>query len=195
LPVWHYAVLIGYDAERNVALLRSGRTQRQEMRWQRFAKSWHRGGRFAFTTLVPGEIPPHAVASRYIEAAAGLEAAGERRGAAAAYDAAIARWPDEASAWLGRGNIAYAEGDPNGAADAYLRAILLAPEDAAARNNLAQLLADAGCPDEARRQVTRAVRLAEGSTLAAAIAETRATIESMIKPASGCALENRVWPD
>ncbi len=57
--------------------------------------------------------------------------------------------------------------------------ILLAPEDAAARNNLAQLLADAGCADEARRQVVRATRLAEGTALAPAVAETRATIESM----------------
>jgi tetratricopeptide (TPR) repeat protein len=195
LPVWHYAVLIGYDTERNVALLRSGRTKRQEMRWQRFAKTWHRGGRFAFTTLVPGEIPSHAVASRYVEAAAGLEAAGERRAAAVAYDAAIARWPDEAQAWLGRGNIAYADGDRNGAVDAYSRAILLAPADAAARNNLAQLLADAGCRDEALTQVERAARVAEGSALESAVAETRATIESMEKPRANCPIGDRAWPD
>lgn len=195
LPLWHYAVLIGYDAERNVALLRSGDTKREEMRWQRFAKTWHRGGRFAFTTLVPGEIPPHAEASRYVEAAAGLEAAGQRRAAAAAYDAAIARWPDEAHAWLGRGNIAYADGDRDGAADAYLRAIQLEPADAAARNNLAQLLADAGCRDEARKQVDRAARLADGSALASAVAATRSAIESMDNSAAACPLGDRAWPD
>lgn len=195
LPAWHYAVLIGYDAERNVAFLRSGRTKREEMRWQRFAKTWHRGGRFAFTTLVPGEIPTHAEASRYVEAAAGLEAAGERRAAAAAYDAAIVRWPNEPQAWLGRGNISYADGDRNGAADAYLRAILLAPADAAARNNLAQLLADAGCPDEARKQVERAAALAAGTTLASVVATTRATIESMAERPAGCQLGDRAWPD
>ena len=57
LPRWHYAVLIGYDADRNVAVLRSGRERRLEMKWQRFAGTWHRGGRFAMTTLRPGEIP------------------------------------------------------------------------------------------------------------------------------------------
>ncbi len=137
LPIWHYAVLIGYDAERNVAILRSGRKKRLEMRWQRFAGTWHRGGRFAFTTLQPGEIPAHAEATRYVEAAAGLEAADQRRAAAIAYDAAIARWPDQAHAWLGRGNVSYADGDLTAAANAYTRAILLAPQDAAARNNLA----------------------------------------------------------
>jgi tetratricopeptide (TPR) repeat protein len=195
LPIWHYAVLIGYDAERNVALLRSGRTKRAEMRWQRFAKTWHRGGRFAFTTLVPGEIPPHAEASRYVEAAAGLEVAGERRAAAAAYDAAAARWPDEAHAWLGRGNIAYADGDRGRAADAYLRAVGLAPADAAARNNLAQLLAQAGCAQEARKQVERAEALAAGTVLASAVDATRATVESMNESAAACPLGDRDWPD
>ena len=195
LPVWHYAVLIGYDAGRNVAVLRSGRTKREEMRWQRFAKTWHRAGRFAFTTLVPGAIPSHAEPARYVEAAAGLEAAGQRQSAAAAYDAAIARWPDEAHAWLGRGNIAFADGDRNGAVDAYLRAIELAPADAAARNNLAQLLADAGCADDARRQVERAATLSAGTTLAPAVAATRATIESMKATAAACQLGDRAWPD
>jgi tetratricopeptide (TPR) repeat protein len=195
LPVWHYAVLIGYDADRNVAILRSGRTKREEMRWQRFAKTWHRGGRFALTTLHPAEVPSHAEPERFIEAAAGLEAAGQRRAAAEAYDAAIARWPDEPHAWLGRGNIAYAEGDRSAAADAYLRSILLAPNDAAARNNLAQLLADAGCPDEARIQVERAAVLAAGTTLASVVATTRATIESMGERSAGCQLGDRAWPD
>ncbi len=195
LPLWHYAVLIGYDADRNVALLRSGRTKRQEVRWQRFAKTWHRGGRFAFTTLVPGEIPRHAKVSRYVEAAAGLEAAGQSPAAAAAYDAAIARWPDDPLAWLGRGNVAYANGESNGAANAYLRAIQLAPADPAARNNLAQLLADSGCRDEARRQVERAAGLAAGTALASDVAATRATIESMSTTSAGCPLGDRAWPD
>ena len=65
LPRWHYAVLIGYDADRNVAMLRSGARARLEMKWQRFAGTWHRGGRFAMTTLRPGEIPVHAEPARY----------------------------------------------------------------------------------------------------------------------------------
>jgi tetratricopeptide (TPR) repeat protein len=195
LPAWHYAVMIGYDAERNVALLRSGRDERLEMKWQRFAASWHRGGRFAFTTLPPGVIPAHAEPARYIEAAAGLEAAGQRRAAAAAYEAAITRWPEDPLAWLGRGNVALAEGDRALAADAYLRAIRLAPDDAAARNNLAELLLDAGCLDESRRQVERASALAAGTTLEPAVADSRARIESTAATVARCRLGDRAWPD
>ena len=195
VPIWHYAVLIGYDADRNVALLRSGDKERVEMKWQRFAGTWHRGGRFAMTTLHPGEIPAHATPARYVEAAAGLEAAGQRQAAAEAYDAAIASWPDEPMAWLGRGNVAYAEGDRQAAADSYLRAILLAPGNAAARNNLAELLLDAGCLEESRRQIERASALAEGTSLAPSVADSRMKIEATVKAARDCKLEDRAWPD
>ncbi|MGQ0428836.1 MAG: PA2778 family cysteine peptidase, partial [Gammaproteobacteria bacterium] len=151
-PVWHYAVLIGYDAGLDLAILRSGRERRLEMPWEKFALAWHRGGRWTITTLDPRSVPAHAGPARYLEAAAALESAGQRAAAATAYDTAIARWPDEPLAFLGRGNVAYAAGEFEPAADKYLRAIQLAPDNAAARNNLAQVLADLGCIVEARRQ-------------------------------------------
>lgn len=195
IPIWHYAVLVGYDAERNVAVLRSGPEERLEMKWQRFAGAWHRGGRFAMTVLRPGEVPAHADAARFIEAAAGLEAAGQRPAAAKAYDAAIARWPAEPLAWLGRGNVAYADGDRTGAADAWSRAILLDPKSAAARNNLAEVLLEAGCLGESRRQIERAAALAEGTPLAPAVADSRANIEAAAATAAACEFANRIWPD
>jgi hypothetical protein len=193
LPRWHYAVLVGYDADRNVALLRSGTDRRLEMRWQRFAAAWHRGGRWAVTTLKPGVIPAHADVARYVEAAAALEAAGRREEAGAAYDAAIKRWPEAPLAWLGLGNLAYGAGDLAAAAEAYQRAIALAPRDAAARNNLAQVLADAGCAAESRKQIERAAALAVGTGLAGAVEETRAKIDAL--PAAACTLGDRSWPD
>jgi len=189
-PSWHYAVLVGYDANRNVAVLRSGRRERLEMRWQSFARSWHRAGRWAMTALAPGVIPEHAEATRYLEAAAGLEAAGDRKNAALAYDAAIARWPDEPVAWLGRGNVAHAGGNIAVAAEAYAQAIMLAPGNASAHNNLAQALADAGCIEAARREVQRAIELATGSDLGAVVAETaRSLAAAGAVPGSGsCSL-------
>lgn len=196
IPIWHYAVLVGYDAERNVAMLRSGRRERLEMRWQRFARSWDRAGRWAMTTIAPGIIPAEADAKRYLEAVAGIEASGNGQAAALSYDAAIARWPDEPVAWLGRGNVTYATGDHVAAADAFARAVSLAPDDAAARNNLAQVLSDAGCIAEARRQLERAVTLAAGTALASTVEATRAGIgDGGRSTASSCALPDRHWPD
>ena len=165
------------------------------MKWQRFAGTWHRGGRFALTTLRPGDVPAHAEPARYIAAAAGLEAAGQRRAAAAAYDAAIARWPEDPHAWLGRGNAAYADGDRAAAADAWSRAVMLDPDDAAARNNLAELLLEAGCLDESRRQVERASALAAGTALESEVAQSRSKIDATARAAARCPFEDRAWPD
>jgi tetratricopeptide (TPR) repeat protein len=196
IPRWHYAVLVGYDADRNIAVLRSGRHERREMRWQRFARSWDDADRWAISTLVPGVIPSQADAARYLEAVAGIEASGNRQAAAASYDAAIARWPDEPLAWLGRGNVAYADGDRAAAADAYMQAAILAPGDPAARNNLAQVLADAGCMDEAHRQLERALSLAAGTALSGTVETTRAQLEAGGRSTAGhCSLADRHWPD
>jgi tetratricopeptide (TPR) repeat protein len=195
LPRWHYAVLVGYDADRNVAILRSGRERRLEMRWQRFAASWHLAGRWAVAVLPPEAIPAHATAAQYLEAVAGLEAAGQRETAAAAYDTAIARWPEEPMFWLGRGNIAYAQGDLEAAADKYLRAIGLAPQDAAARNNLAVTLADGGCLDQARRQLERAAALAADTPLMKSVEDSRERIRQPVPSDTGCRLADRAWPE
>jgi len=195
IPIWHYAVLIGYDAERNLAILRSGDTERLEMKWQRFARAWHQGGRFAMTVLHPEEIPQYATPARFIKAAAGLEAAGQRQSARTAYEAAISRWPDEPLAWLGLGNVAYAAGERAAAADAWLRAIELEPGNAAARNNLAELLLDAGCLEESRRQVERASALAQGTALEAAVADGRAKIRATATRVAPRQLADRAWPD
>jgi tetratricopeptide (TPR) repeat protein len=194
-PVWHYAVLIGYDAGLDYALLRSGRVRRLEMPWEEFALAWHRGGRWAITTLDPRSVPAHAAPPRYLEAAAGLESAGQLAAAASAYDTAIARWPEEPLAFLGRGNVAYAAGDFESATDKYLRAIQLAPDHAAARNNLAQSLADLGCIGEARRQAARAVELASGTPLAVQAAETHAQLQDRQDLPGSCRMPDRIWPD
>jgi tetratricopeptide (TPR) repeat protein len=195
IPRWHYAVLVGYDTGRNVAVLRSGGRERKEVRWQSFARSWDRAGRWAMTVLPPAVIPDAAGAGDYLEAVAGIEAAGNREAAALSYDAAIARWPDEPMAWLGRGNIAYADRDRAAAADAYTRAAMLAPGDASARNNLAQVLADAGCYEEAQRQLKRALTLATGTALASAIEATRVQVEAGWQSAVQCSFPDRQWPD
>jgi ABC-type bacteriocin/lantibiotic exporter with double-glycine peptidase domain len=42
LPIWHYAVVVGFDAERHEVLLRSGTERRRTERLSRFLRSWAR---------------------------------------------------------------------------------------------------------------------------------------------------------
>ena len=75
-PGWHYAVVIGYDVEEQVFLLRSGTERRLEMPAARFLATWDRADRWAIVVLQPGQMPGAPDAGRYVEAAAALEAVG-----------------------------------------------------------------------------------------------------------------------
>jgi tetratricopeptide (TPR) repeat protein len=146
---WHYAVVIGYDADRGTVLLRSGTTRRLEMRAAAFDYTWSHSGRWGLLAVQPGEIPAHAGLEAYVAAAAALEKSHADK-ALAAYRAAAARWPDAALPWLGIGNVAAALGDWRAAESAYSEALQRDAADAAALNNHAEALARLGCPTAAR---------------------------------------------
>ena len=181
-PVWHYAVLVGYDADRNQVMLRSGHQRRLVMSWRRFAGAWQRGGSWAATLLEPGTLPARPELLAYLEACAGLEAAGMLDAAAAAYAAGAERWPDHPLVHLGLGNVAYARGELAAAVAAYRRGLDLAPADAALRNNLAQALLEAGCGAEALAEAQHAAELARGSALEP---EVQATLDGAQRAAAG----------
>ncbi len=144
LPVWHYAVVIGFDTQRNEIILRSGRTARHVMRAEKFMRTWERADFWAMVILRPGEFPQRPDATRYVHAIAALESAGQLETAAVYYRAALVRWPDNTLAMFGLGNARYAQGELTAAAALYRRLLDIQPGHVAARNNLAQLLADRG---------------------------------------------------
>ena len=186
-PGWHYAVLVGYDAARDRVVLRSGLEPRKETTAAHFLASWDRGGRWALVALQPGTIPPQADLERYLEAAAGLEAAGRPRDAAPAYAAAARHWPDAALPRLALANLAYASGDLVTAERGYRDAIRLDPGSVAARNNRAEALNRMGCPAAARREIEAARDLAVGGPLAREVEATAREIPTApVADRDGC---------
>jgi len=141
-PRWHYAVVIGYDLERAEIILRSGLERRQVVPLTTFEHTWKRSGYWGMLAMPPGQMPRTATESAYVASAVALEQAGHAQGAAAAYEAALLRWPTNLTARIGLGNAAYANHDFPRAENAYRQATLDHPESAIAFNNLAQTLAD-----------------------------------------------------
>lgn len=159
-PVWHYAVVVGYDLKREEIILRSGLERRQVLPFTTFEHTWERAGYWAMLALPPGRMPRTATEAGYIPAAMALEKAAESpKSAAAAYEAALKRWPRNLTARIGLGNAAYALGDLKRAEQAYRQATLDHPESAIAFNNFAQTLADQKRYAEALAAANRAVRL------------------------------------
>jgi tetratricopeptide (TPR) repeat protein len=156
LPIWHYAVVVGFDEETDQLVLRSGTTERLLMSGHRFMDAWDRAGRWAIVMVMPGEFPADPNQDLYLEAAAGLESAGRYDAAMKAYDAAVARWPGAATALLGIGNVHYRRHELEEAEKAYLRLLDLDPGHAVARNNLAQVLLERGDAEAALKEITAA---------------------------------------
>lgn len=185
LPAWHYAVVVGFSRESGEVILRSGTDRRRVTPAGLFARTWERGGNWGMVALSPGELPGRVDRDRYLQAAAGAEAAGRFDLAAPAYARAAQRWPGSAIAWLGLGTAAYHRGELADAERHYRRALELDPDNTAALNNLAAAVLEQGRCDEAARLVDAAIGREDADTVfAAALAGTRAEIAACTPGAS-----------
>ncbi len=158
-PVWHYAVAIGYDLDRDEIILRSGPEPRQALPLKTFEHTWARSNYWALLALPPDQLPARADAQRYIEAALALEQTRQPHAARRAYLTAMQRWPDNFAASMGAGNTAYALGDFAAAESAFAHAVRLHPDAGAALNNLADTLAQQQKFDAALEAARHAVQL------------------------------------
>src|SRR5262249_26375277 len=92
-PAWHYAVVVGYDAERSRVVGGSAPDRGRLEPLARFVRSWQRAEHWAFVALEPGELPGSASADRYVHALAGAESLLPRAAADRAYASALHAWP------------------------------------------------------------------------------------------------------
>lgn len=177
VPVWHYAVIVGYDLNAGVVWLRSGTTRRQEMSLNAFQRTWARSGHWAFLALKPGELPASAGETDMVRALVAFEKTAPPASARKAYAAAVQRWPDNLALLIGAGNSAYAAGDLPAAQAAFRKAVATHPESAAAHNNLAMVLLDLGRYDEARASAERALaRVGDSAQMREAVQDTLGSI-------------------
>lgn len=170
---WHYAVVIGYEPERELLVLRSGTKRRHLERKGYFLHSWQAGGNWAATITPAGHIPATANAAGYIRAVTESEAHLSATGIDASYAAALRRWPDDPLVLFASANRDYAAGRLAAAQSGYHRLLELQPDHLAAHNNLANILIDRGCAVGAQEHARRALELAEQEpALATAVRET-----------------------
>lgn len=157
-PVWHYAVVIGFDRERNLLLLHSARSARLEMSLFTFERTWARAQHWSMVALPPDRLPATAEPAAFALSAAALERV-KPEAAQVAYKTALQRWPNDRAALLGAGNAAYALGQRDAAVAAYRQALEQQADFADAWNNLAQVQLEQGQTAQAALSVERAITL------------------------------------
>jgi len=158
-PVWHYAVVIGYDLDKAVIILHSGITHRKTTALNTFENTWARSNHWGLVVLPPDRLPATAEENSYVKAVLGLERARQWQAAAEGYRTAVSRWPNSFSAHIGLGNSYYAQGDLNAAREVLQKTTTLFPQEGVAFNNLAHVLWKQGKKREAIKAARRAVML------------------------------------
>jgi tetratricopeptide (TPR) repeat protein len=172
---WHFAVVVGYDPQRDVLILRSGTERRQLEHRDRFLQTWQASDYWAAVITRPDQPPATATGSSFIRALSAAESHLSGQSVEAANAAALARWPADPLVLLANGNQAYAAGQLATAITRYRSLVAIDPNHLAGRNNLANALLDAGCPQLAIQEARQASALVSpDSPLAAAVQDTLA---------------------
>ncbi len=176
IPSWHYAVVVGIDAERGEVVLRSGTEERRVTPIRTYLHTWRRGGYWGMVVLAPDELPTAPERSRYFEAIAALEQAGRVEGAAIAWQTALDKWPGDTVALFGLANSRFAMRDYRAAEAAYRDLLEHDPTLIAARNNLALALAEQGEYDAAMREIGIALSENRDAAVEAELRDTEAMV-------------------
>lgn len=185
-PVWHYAVVIGYQPNDRRFILRSGDKKRHLVSGRSLIRTWRRADYWGIVALGSGDMPALPNADKYVRSVAAFEAIGDLENAMVGYQAALRRWPRNSMARLGLGNVLYAQGQLKLAESAYQQLLAMDPEHAVAMNNLAQVQSDRGCYEDASATADAALIAAPADTeMHALIQQTRQEIE-IHRTSAGC---------
>jgi Tetratricopeptide repeat/Peptidase_C39 like family len=159
IPVWHYAVIVGYDLEKRYVIVRSAKRARDEWSFPFLEYFWQESDYWSMVALPPDRLPATAREPDVVTAVAALEQAGHLAEAREAYRALLARWPESLIGLIGLGNVEYALKDMAAAEQAFRRASEVHPQSAIAFNNRAHVLAILGRLADAEAAARTAVSL------------------------------------
>lgn len=175
VPVWHYAVVVGYEPEAPAFILRSGAKKTHESGLDRFRRTWERTDHWAVVTMPPDQLPATAEPGPWLNAALDLEETGQRQAALSAYRTGRMRWPESGAFHVALVNLHYQQDDLEAAEAAARQGLEQADERRnVLRNNLANLLLETGQCREAERLARRAVAESDDGPF---VGDFRATLE------------------
>ncbi|MEX0614415.1 MAG: PA2778 family cysteine peptidase [Methylophaga sp.] len=160
MPLWHYAVVVGFDVANNELILRSGETKRWQTSFAAFERTWARADYWGLVIVPPDSLPADASLTHWMQAAYDLQQTGQTDAAETAYQTAITHWPDAADPGVALANM-YFEQQAFAKADSVYADLLAAnPKTAVLWNNRAYSLQALQCDVSAQQAAQCAIKLA-----------------------------------
>jgi len=158
-PIWHYALVIGYDLNRKQIYLHSGANKNYVVSMSVFEFTWKRSRRWAMAVLPTDTLPNDRNLINALQAAVDLEEVGQIEAANQTYQTITRRWPESLVAVMGAANTHLTLGNPENATTFYLRARNLNPQRADIYNNLAYSLLAQSCYQSSVNSIQCAISL------------------------------------
>ncbi len=158
-PVWHYAVVIGYDLNKKTITLHTGLNSNYKVSMNTFEHTWQRANNWALVVLPSDTLPNDRNLVSVLQAAVDLEQVGQIEHANLAYQAIAKRWPSSYVAIMGIANTYLSLQQPDKATSSYLRAAEIQPLQADIYNNLAYSLHAQSCHDASLKSIQCAITL------------------------------------
>ncbi len=155
-PLWHYAVLHGYDLSQKEAVFHSGKDANLILDLAAFERLWSGADYWAVVVLKAGALPSTSTALENLNAASSLERVGKNQEANLAYRSISEKFPDSVGAYFGLGNTFAALGNYRKSALAFEKASVLLPQSAAVWNNLTEVYLKLGEKKRASRAALKA---------------------------------------
>lgn len=183
LPVWHYAVVIGYSLADRTVTLRSGRHERSVVAFDTFVKTWRRSQGWGLVLLKPGELPGDLDEARYLATAIDVERTGGLVAARDAYAALLTERPHNPTALFGLGSVTQRLGELDVSERAYRTLLDVRADDTRVLNNLALVLAERGCISEARSTIAKAIAATSEGNVRDALLDSSGEIEQAARRA------------
>lgn len=150
IPIWHYAVVTGYDPAHAALLIHLGSTPHEAIPLTTADLMWQRSGRWGIVPLPPAHTAVGATPRSALKAIWELEAS-DPDGAVDAYTSALRRWNGDNDLSFALASATQRQGDPIRAEALYREILARDPDYLPAINNLAWILYRRGERDRAQK--------------------------------------------
>jgi tetratricopeptide (TPR) repeat protein len=135
-PQWHYALVLGYDLQKQEVILHTGHDAYYHWDMKKFERSWMLGDYWGLVVLPAGEIAVSSGERANLTSAVGLQKAKKNIEAEKSFRKILEKWPSSLVALIGSANFAFDKRDYKEAIKLLRRAIKAHPESMAAKHNL-----------------------------------------------------------
>lgn len=158
IPVWHYAVVIGFDIDRQLVILRSGDTKRQAMKVSTFYEFFKKSGYWKLIAVPDTMVPPSVEEGAYMKAVYDMEQTFDDEIVQIAYETALNEWPDSLRVKLIAANYFFDKYHYEIAYSLYDDVLKKEPDDPIALNNMAETLYYLGEFEESLGFIDKAIK-------------------------------------